>query len=294
MPTPTMEKLYHYRVTLLVGAVLGFGIVLWLLIGEVLQHVGRRWATFQQLKREYGNWFAPDHGVNGLLGIRLSGFGAHVVFDVVGLALFAGVTIAFIAPRRDWGRLMTSMGRLPRSTTAAGALIAGLVTVGFAAVGMELAGWWGRGHWPVGVLRTSHLSIDPTFWFALVLLVIASTAWYFKLRRPRRGRDRLIRMIVVTYYLFLGGALLLLTFAVLLFFEVYTLAVEDGTTGILTGGRIGFGAMLWTAVPSLVLIYRGERYRRLRDGLCLVCAYDLRATAGPACPECGAKIDRTR
>ena len=137
-----------------------------------------------------------------------------------------------------------------------------------------------------------RLSIEPTFWLSLILLAIASVAWYFKLRRPRKGRDRLIQMIVITYYTFLAGAMLLLTAAVLIYLRVFQVDGFFYLSGVYTGCAIGFSVMLWTLVPALVLVYKGEHYRRVRDGLCLACAYDIRGVEGAACPECGHKIDK--
>ena len=49
----------------------------------------------------------------------------------------------------------------------------------------------------------------------------------------------------------------------------------------------GAMAVLW--LPAVLRL--GARLQRKRNGLCLTCGYDLRASPG-RCPECGAEPDR--
>ncbi len=46
-------------------------------------------------------------------------------------------------------------------------------------------------------------------------------------------------------------------------------------------------------IYPLLAFIRGplRRYRRRRRGLCRECAYDLRGTTEPRCPECGKAFD---
>lgn len=262
-----MRQLYARRVALLAATVCGFGFVFWLLAGDVLQYFSSRWPAYRDLRNEYGNWFAPDHGVSGLMGIVVRGFPEHLAFVVVGLAAFAASIVMFIRLGRGWSSRLTSKKPLPPISVAAASAVAGLVTVGFAATFLELLGWWRDAPWPVGTLHLRRLTIEPTFWLSLVLLSVTSLAWSLKLRRPRQGRDRLIQMIVITYYTFLGGALLLLTAAVLIYLRVFQVDGLFYLSGVYTGAAIGFSVMLWTLIPALVLVYKGEHYRRVREGL---------------------------
>jgi len=286
-----MRQLYNHRLSLLIATVLGFGFILWLLAGDVLRHLTRRWPVYQDLGNKYGNWFAPDRGISGLMGIIVRGFYEHLAFACFGLAAFAGTIVLFIAPQRNWSRQLMSPKPLPQTQTAAAALVAGLVTVGFITTGMELAGWWSRAQWPIRAVSLGALTIMPTFWIGFGLLLVSSCLWYLKLRRPKAGRDRMIQMIVIIYATFLGGALLLLTFAILMHFDLFVWTVLFDSSGIYTGAGIGFSVMLWTLIPALVLVYKGERYRRIRDRLCLECEYDLRGIESSHCPECGARIN---
>jgi hypothetical protein len=65
----------------------------------------------------------------------------------------------------------------------------------------------------------------------------------------------------------------------------------------------GLGIPVWTRVTWLVLAVlqyaaigyyldrRQLRRRRVREGRCLRCGYDLRGSPGPRCPECGTQFD---
>ena len=114
-----MRQLYTHRLPLLIATVLGFGFVLWLLAGDVLHHLSNRWPVYQDLVRKYGNWFAPDKGIDGLMGISVRGFYAHLAFACIGLAVFAGTLVLFVAPQRHWSRQLMSPRPLPRAQTAA-------------------------------------------------------------------------------------------------------------------------------------------------------------------------------
>lgn len=55
----------------------------------------------------------------------------------------------------------------------------------------------------------------------------------------------------------------------------------------------GIYVMLFSFGPGIVLLFLRPRYRRERmegGAFCPQCDYDLRATTGPTCPECGATI----
>jgi hypothetical protein len=57
---------------------------------------------------------------------------------------------------------------------------------------------------------------------------------------------------------------------------------------------LGWCFVLWGAMAVLWLpavLRLGTRLQRTRNGLCLCCGYDLRASRG-RCPECGAESDR--
>jgi len=121
-------------------------------------------------------------------------------------------------------------------------------------------------------------------------VVVGAAAFVMMHRRPRKY-DRFIQMIIITYMTFvLGGVLMLFACAI----QLYYLGLDTmyQQSGAYTGAGIGLTAMLWTLVPSMVLIWYGEYYRRATEGLCLKCAYDVRGVTGVTCPECGAEIER--
>jgi len=59
----------------------------------------------------------------------------------------------------------------------------------------------------------------------------------------------------------------------------------------IVGGLIG-DVLFWAAVVGLVSmrLEAAKRARRRRKGCCTACGYDLRGSAGRACPECGAAL----
>lgn len=286
MPTPTMQHLHAHRLACLLLVIAVFAAALWLLGADVARYYIK---TTAFNRTPYQQLVAPDSGISGMMGVTAFQPHAHAAVAAVGLTLFTLTMILFLRPRRGWMDRALQKGKPPTIPVAAAAVVAGLVTVGYLATLFELIGRWSQlpsqGH-PY-IFKFSGIVFQPAAYFAFNAWAVAAVAWFLLLRRPAKNHDWFIRMIIITYGLFVAAGLLTLIACAL---QIYHLRLINNYTesGAYTGAGIGFTVMLWTAVPSLVLIYTGERYRRITNHLCLACGYNLEGTPGSSCPECGA------
>ncbi len=283
-----MQALHARRTWLLVAVIALYAAGLWLLGAHIYQHVpGHQTQTYWQLKGRYGELIAPASGLEGMMGVRSTGLWSYLAVALALLVIYFGSMIAFVRFGRDWRDTIFQDGPLPRRMIVSASMMIAFVTVGIIATVLELSGAWSTLH------KHSHavaaLLIYPTFYVAAACLAVSWIAWLTLLRRVTPNHDRFIKVIVITYMLFVVAGALTIVAA---WFQMYYPPVRDSgiDSGAYTGMGIGFAVMLWTLGPSMVTIYRSEYYRRSRNGLCIACGYDVRGKDGESCPECGCAV----
>lgn len=273
MPTPTMKHLYRWRRTLLVATVGVEALAIWLITADVLQRLSG-WPVYLRNRYSVGYLIAPDMGLSGVFGITLYSIEQHVAAWAVTLLTFAGTLWMFVRPHKGWRSSMT-LREFTANEAQSAAFIAGLTTVGFAVLVMDWTQLW-------------RVDIAPPV--CAVVFAVASISWFMKLRFPKGKRDRYIHLIVITYVQFVAaGVLTIVAVPTQLYYHKNLFGFHHGSY---TAMIIGAAVMLWTLVPSMVLIWYGQYYQAVTGGLCVKCMYNLEGTPGESCPECGEPIDR--
>ncbi len=274
MPTPTMQQLHRLRRPLLAATIGVVALAVWLLVADILQRLVPSWPRSGFGRNNLMYLVTPDMGVDGLFGLRLNSTFVRVLANLVTIALYIATQWAFIRPEKNWSRRSTQhqFGDL---ATLSASFVAALTTVGYLALALEWIDWW----------RSPRCVIA-----CAAAMSVSWVGWYLKLRLPKGKRDRFIHLIVITYVLFVAAGVLTL---IAIPTQFHRHAWFEFQRGSYTAMFIGGAVMVWTLIPSMVLIWYGEYYRAATNGLCIQCMYNLEGSTSDTCPECGHPIDRS-
>lgn len=253
----TLAILYHLRKVLFTFLALLMTAVIWLLLADLIIRNPIGAFMLKYLSMWYGFWPMYEHGIRGAMAVYPETVEAHWVITIFGLLMFFITQFLFMEPGRNWQSHLVHRTPAQSYVYVMAAFPAAMVTVSLMTSLIQLAGLWeylpGEPYKSLGCIWMPQTMV---IWFTLL---VSWAAWSLIMQNSFRKGDRFMQLAGMTYCLFIASAISLGVAAVIQIHMVGFISnywLSGSYTGILLSGSV----MLWTLIPSLMLIYAGKVY----------------------------------
>jgi len=231
--------------------------------------------------------------LRGVMGIDPQSTTSHGLWVLLGAVLYVVTQVLFLAPGKKWWKRAIRDHRLGACQLGSVSLVAAMLTIAGIAAVLDIPKLWlGLSEHNWTWFGKYGLRVNTQTLCFMAMLIPAWAIWWVIFARYRRDSQVYIRLLTITYFLFVVAGLEAIIVG-LYMAKVIGFDPPFFFTGSYSAMVIAMAGVMWTAGPGITLLFTSQRYFWQRFGKCQWCGYDLRVTMetrGKTCSECGRDV----